>query len=89
MIFVSFSKNIGVPLGSININFLLESLFVGLMAGGCGIMGVPWHTAATVRSVAHTSSLSVMSKSHAPGEAPKLLEVKEQRVTNLLGRYTD
>ena len=52
-------------------------------------MGVPWHTAATVRSVAHTSSLSVMSKSHAPGEAPKLLEVKEQRLTNLLGMFLD
>ena len=64
---------------------MLTYFNVGIMAGGCGLMGVPWHTAATVRSVAHTSSLSVMSKSHAPGEAPKLLEVKEQRVTNLLG----
>lgn len=38
---------------------------------------------ATVRSVTHVSALSVFSRTHAPGEKPQLLEVKEQRLTSL------
>ena len=38
---------------------------------------------ATVRSVAHVSSLSVYSRTHAPGEKPVLEGVYEQRVTAL------
>ncbi|KAI8483782.1 Anion exchange protein 3 [Branchiostoma belcheri] len=49
-----------------------------------GFFGLPWMCAATVRSVSHFESLTVYSKTHAPGEKPKLLSVKEQRLTNLL-----
>lgn len=33
-------------------------------------------SAATVRSVAHVSSLTVMSRTHAPGQKPHIIEVK-------------
>ncbi|XP_055842189.1 anion exchange protein 3 isoform X3 [Episyrphus balteatus] len=47
----------------------------------CGFFGMPWHCAATVRSVAHVSSLTVMSRTHAPGESPRIIDVKEQRLS--------
>ena len=47
-------------------------------------VGVPFVCAATVRSVAHTSALTVVSRSHAPGEHPKLEKVIEQRLSNFL-----
>ena len=40
------------------------------------IFGGPWICAATVRGVAHVSALTVMSTTHAPGEAPFIVEVK-------------
>lgn len=40
--------------------------------------------AATVRSVTHVNALTVMSKAVAPGDKPRIQEVKEQRVTGLL-----
>jgi len=48
------------------------------------IFGGPWICAATVRGVAHVSALTVMSTTHAPGEAPHIVEVKDQRVSFLL-----
>uniref|UniRef100_A0A1A9WG61 Anion exchange protein n=1 Tax=Glossina brevipalpis TaxID=37001 RepID=A0A1A9WG61_9MUSC len=47
----------------------------------CGFFGMPWHCAATVRSVAHVSALTIMSRTHAPGESPRIIDVKEQRVS--------
>jgi hypothetical protein len=64
--------------------FHLDLFIIGCLNGFCGIFGLPFMTAATVRSVTHVSALTVFSKTHAPGEKPKLLEVKEQRVTNFL-----
>lgn len=40
--------------------------------------------AATVRSIAHVSALTIMSKTHAPGEKPHIIEVKEQRLSALV-----
>jgi hypothetical protein len=40
--------------------------------------------AAPVGTIAHWASLSIYSSSLIPGEKPKLVDVKEQRVTNLL-----
>ena len=45
-------------------------------------LGLPWMCAATVRSVQHQNALAIMSRSHAPGERPFLMEIKEQRLTN-------
>ncbi|XP_030372865.1 anion exchange protein 3 isoform X2 [Scaptodrosophila lebanonensis] len=47
----------------------------------CGFFGMPWHCAATVRSVTHVSSVTVMSRTHAPGESARIIDVKEQRLS--------
>lgn len=61
----------------------LDLLLIGLSGTICGIFGVPFLSAATVRSVTHVSALSVFSRTHAPGEKPRLEEVKEQRLTGI------
>nr|XP_056706747.1 anion exchange protein 3 isoform X2 [Euleptes europaea] len=64
--------------------FHLDLLLIGTMGGLCALFGLPWLTAATVRSITHVNALTVMSKAIAPGEKPKIEEVKEQRVTGAL-----
>ncbi|XP_052813602.1 anion exchange protein 2-like isoform X2 [Mya arenaria] len=64
--------------------FHLDQFILGVVILLCSIFGLPWMCPATVRSVAHVSSLAVMSRTHAPGEKPKLLGVKDQRVTNIV-----
>lgn len=59
-------------------------MLIGLFGAVTGVLGLPFLTAATVRSVTHTNACQVWGQSHAPGEKPKLEEVKEQRVTGLL-----
>ena len=61
----------------------LDLVLVGCLCFLCSILGLPWMCPATVRSVSHLSALSVWSTSHAPGEKPYLIEVREQRVTNI------
>lgn len=39
--------------------------------------------AAPVRTLAHWASLTVYSTTYVPGEKPKLINVKEQRLTNI------
>ncbi|XP_055870394.1 anion exchange protein 2-like isoform X2 [Biomphalaria glabrata] len=60
----------------------LDQILLGLLTFLGGLFGLPWMCAATVRTVAHISALSEYSSTHAPGEKPQLLGVKEQRVTN-------
>ena len=62
----------------------LDMMLVSILVSVCALFGLPWMCAATVRSVAHKSSLSVFSRTHAPGEKPKLLYVQEQRLTSIL-----
>ncbi|XP_073191076.1 anion exchange protein 2 isoform X4 [Lepidochelys kempii] len=64
--------------------FHLDLLLIVAMGGFCALFGLPWLAAATVRSVTHANALTVMSKAVAPGDKPKIQEVKEQRVTGLL-----
>ena len=47
-------------------------------------MGGPWICAATVRAMSHVSALTVMSTDHAPGEPPRIVGVKDQRLSFLL-----
>ncbi|KAK4877761.1 hypothetical protein RN001_010267 [Aquatica leii] len=61
--------------------FHLDIVLVCLLNVGCGLIGAPWICIATVRSVAHVSAVTVMSRTHAPGEKPHIIEVKEQRVS--------
>ncbi|XP_018349832.1 PREDICTED: band 3 anion exchange protein isoform X3 [Trachymyrmex septentrionalis] len=62
----------------------MDIVVVCLMNIGCGLMGAPWCSAASVRSLTHVSALTVMSRTHAPGDKPHIVEVKEQRVSALL-----
>ncbi|GIY74133.1 anion exchange protein 2 [Caerostris darwini] len=64
--------------------FHLDMVMVGVLNMLSGFIGCPWQCAAAVRSITHTSSLVVLSKTHAPGETPRIIEVKEQRLTNLM-----
>ncbi|XP_060638777.2 anion exchange protein 2 isoform X1 [Anolis sagrei] len=64
--------------------FHLDLLIIVALGGLCALFGLPWLTAATVRTVTHTNALTVMSKAVAPGDKPKVQEVKEQRVTGFL-----
>uniref|UniRef100_A0A8C0QDK6 Anion exchange protein n=1 Tax=Canis lupus familiaris TaxID=9615 RepID=A0A8C0QDK6_CANLF len=63
--------------------FHLDLLLIVAMGGICALFGLPWLAAATVRSVTHANALTVMSKAVAPGDKPKIQEVKEQRVRTL------
>jgi len=60
----------------------LDLFMMGILTGLCSILGLPWMCAATVRSVQHQNALAIMSRSHAPGERPYLMHIKEQRLTN-------
>ncbi|XP_030645108.1 sodium bicarbonate cotransporter 3-like [Chanos chanos] len=62
----------------------LDLLVVAVMLGVCSVMGLPWFVAATVLSISHVNSLKLESECSAPGEQPKFLGIREQRVTGLL-----
>ncbi|XP_041811055.1 sodium bicarbonate cotransporter 3-like isoform X3 [Chelmon rostratus] len=62
----------------------LDLLIVALMLGVCSIMGLPWFVAATVLSISHVNSLKLESGCSAPGEQPKFLGIREQRVTGFM-----
>ncbi|XP_058520542.1 sodium-driven chloride bicarbonate exchanger isoform X5 [Ochotona princeps] len=62
----------------------LDLLMVAIMLGVCSIMGLPWFVAATVLSITHVNSLKLESECSAPGEQPKFLGIREQRVTGLM-----
>ncbi|CAF4224466.1 unnamed protein product [Rotaria socialis] len=61
----------------------LDILIAGVLISVSGLFGLPWICAAPVRSIAHVASLSKYSKTHAPGEKPRLIDIKDQRVTNI------
>ncbi|KAM8915396.1 electroneutral sodium bicarbonate exchanger 1 isoform 2-T2 [Spinachia spinachia] len=62
----------------------LDLLIVGVMLAVCSIMGLPWFVAATVLSISHVNSLKLESESSAPGEMPRFLGIREQRLTGLI-----
>ncbi|KAK7938508.1 hypothetical protein WMY93_001834 [Mugilogobius chulae] len=62
----------------------LDLLMVGVMLGVCSLMGLPWFVAATVLSITHVNSLKLESECSAPGEQPKFLGIREQRITGLM-----
>ncbi|ETN71764.1 anion exchange protein, partial [Necator americanus] len=59
----------------------LDLLVIAILVLICSFLGLPFYVAATVLSVMHTNSLRVYSDSSAPGEIPRFLGVKEQRLT--------
>ncbi|KAJ6644523.1 Anion exchange protein 2 [Pseudolycoriella hygida] len=62
----------------------LDIVLLSFLNTFCGFFGMPWHCAATVRSVTHVSSVTIMSRTHAPGDKPHIVDVKEQRVSGLV-----
>lgn len=63
--------------------FHLDIVLVCLLNVGCGLMGAPFICAATVRSVTHVSAVTVMSRTHAPGDKPHIIEVKGKYLSKL------
>ncbi|KAG1937180.1 electrogenic sodium bicarbonate cotransporter [Pimephales promelas] len=61
----------------------LDLLLVAVLLAVCSFMGLPWYVAATVISIAHIDSLKMETETSAPGEQPKFLGVREQRVTGV------
>lgn len=60
--------------------FHWDLLILVTMGGISSIFGVPWLSAATVRSVTHANALTVMSK----GPKPEIEKVIEQRVSGII-----
>ncbi|XP_077481420.1 solute carrier family 4 member 1b (Diego blood group) [Stigmatopora argus] len=60
--------------------FHFDLLILVAMGGISAIFGVPWLSAATVRSVTHANALTVMSK----GTKPVIEKVLEQRVSGIV-----
>ena len=48
------------------------------------LTGLPLVCAATLRSLTHCNALLVFDNRIAPGESPKLIGVREQRVTTVV-----
>ncbi|XP_062584941.1 sodium bicarbonate cotransporter 3-like isoform X1 [Saccostrea cucullata] len=62
----------------------LDLFIVACLIIICSFLGLPFFVAATVLSITHVMSLKKESKCAAPGEAPKFLGVREQRVTGFM-----
>ncbi|XP_028267499.1 solute carrier family 4 member 1a (Diego blood group) [Parambassis ranga] len=60
--------------------FHFDLLLLVTMGGIGSIFGVPWLSAATVRSVTHANALTVMTK----GPKPEIEKVIEQRISGIL-----
>ena len=59
----------------------LDIVLLSFLNMFCALLGGPWICAATVRAVSHVSALTVMSTTNVPGESPKVIGVRDQRVT--------
>uniref|UniRef100_A0A671R8Z1 Anion exchange protein n=1 Tax=Sinocyclocheilus anshuiensis TaxID=1608454 RepID=A0A671R8Z1_9TELE len=62
----------------------LDLFWVSILLMVCSFMGLPWYVAATVISIAHIDSIKMETETSAPGEQPKFLGVREQRVTGTM-----
>ena len=62
----------------------LDLFVLAIQMAISSVLGLPWFVAATVLSINHVRSLSRESKSAAPGERPKFLGVREQRLTGVV-----
>ncbi|XP_034567527.1 solute carrier family 4 member 1a (Diego blood group) [Notolabrus celidotus] len=60
--------------------FHFDLLLLVTMGGISSVFGVPWLSAATVRSVTHANALTVMTK----GVKPEIEKVIEQRISGIL-----
>lgn len=56
--------------------FHMDIVIITIINCICGLTGAPWQCVATVRSVSHVAALTTMSKTHAPGDKPHIVEVR-------------
>ncbi len=66
------------------VGYHMDLFLVGVLAGICGVLGIPFLCGAPVRSLQHLQALSVFTKKHAPGEKPRLIKIHEQRVATIV-----
>ncbi|XP_007937181.1 anion exchange protein 4 [Orycteropus afer afer] len=64
--------------------FHLDLFCVAVLMLFTSALGLPWYVSATVISLAHMDSLRRESKACAPGESPRFLGIREQRLTGLV-----
>uniref|UniRef100_A0A8C3T3M5 Anion exchange protein n=1 Tax=Chelydra serpentina TaxID=8475 RepID=A0A8C3T3M5_CHESE len=64
--------------------FHLDLFCVSLLMILTSVTGLPWYVSATVISLAHMDSLKKESTTSAPGDQPKFLGIREQRLTGLV-----
>ncbi|KHJ45498.1 anion exchange protein [Trichuris suis] len=62
----------------------LDLLLIAFVCLITGFFGLPIFVAATVMSISHVNALRQLSECQAPGEKPKFIGVREQRVTGIL-----
>ncbi len=65
------------------VGYHLDLALVGLLAGFCGVFGLPFLCGAPVRSLQLLQALSVYTKKQAPGEKPSLIHIHEQRMKTI------
>ncbi|PAA82765.1 hypothetical protein BOX15_Mlig002493g2, partial [Macrostomum lignano] len=66
------------------LGYHLDLLVVAVLIGVNSVLGIPWFVAATVLSINHVMSLKIESESTAPGERPKFLGCRENRLTGFM-----
>ncbi|CAF0758464.1 unnamed protein product [Rotaria sordida] len=66
------------------LGYHLDLLIVLFCIALNSVLGLPWFVAATVLSINHVIALKLESETAAPGEKPKFLGVREQRVTGFV-----
>ncbi|XP_045140836.1 anion exchange protein 4 isoform X2 [Echinops telfairi] len=64
--------------------FHLDLFCVAVLLLLTSALGLPWYVSATVISLAHMDSLRRESRACAPGEPPRFLGIREQRLTGLV-----
>jgi len=67
--------------GEKGVGIHLDIVLLSLINTLSSFFGGPWICAATVRAVSHVSALIVMSTNVAPGESPKVVGVRDQRLS--------
>ncbi|KAI0989880.1 hypothetical protein GJ496_006974 [Pomphorhynchus laevis] len=76
---LTMANGIGLRGSGYNMDLLLTAGIVLVNS----LLQLPWVCVAPVRTVAHVSSLTIHSKTFAPGEKPKVISILDQRITNI------
>ena len=66
------------------VSYHLNMLVVGVLNGFLSLMGCPWICAASVRTLTHLNSVTIMSTNYAPGEKSQIVGAREQRITGFV-----